>query len=84
MPCSRSRGSSTATSTRQTATATKQKAQPQRKSRRKVAPAHPYLSGNTLVCGDNMDVLKELPDECVDLSHIDKQKQKTSPSLKDF
>ena len=24
---------------------------------------HKYLTGNALVCGDNLDVLKELPDE---------------------
>ena len=23
---------------------------------------HPYLFGNALVCGDNIDVLRELPD----------------------
>ena len=34
-------------------------------------PAHKYLSGNALVCGDNLDVLKELPDECVDLIYLD-------------
>ena len=33
--------------------------------------SHKYLSGNALVCGDNMDVLKELPDECVDLIYLD-------------
>ena len=32
---------------------------------------HPYLSGNALVCGDNIDVLRELPDECVDLIYLD-------------
>ena len=30
-----------------------------------------YLSGNALVCGDNIDVLGELPDECVDLIYLD-------------
>ncbi len=30
-----------------------------------------YLSGNALVCGDNIDVLRELPDECVDLIYLD-------------
>ena len=34
-------------------------------------PAHRYLSGNALVCGDNLDVLRELPDECVDLVYLD-------------
>ena len=32
---------------------------------------HPYLSGNALVCGDNIDALRELPDECVDLIYLD-------------
>ena len=32
---------------------------------------HRYLVGNALVCGDNLDVLKELPDECVDLIYLD-------------
>ena len=30
-----------------------------------------YLAGNALVCGDNLDVLKDLPDECVDLIYLD-------------
>ena len=30
-----------------------------------------YLAGNTLVCGDNLDILRELPDECVDLIYLD-------------
>ena len=34
-------------------------------------PAHKYLSGNALVCGDNLDVLKELPSECIDLIYLD-------------
>ncbi len=34
-------------------------------------PANKYLSGNALVCGDNMDVLKELPDDCIDLIYLD-------------
>ena len=34
-------------------------------------PSHKYLSGNALVCGDNLDVLKELPDECIDLIYLD-------------
>ena len=34
-------------------------------------PAHPYLSGNALVCGDNLDILRELPDECIDLIYAD-------------
>lgn len=33
--------------------------------------AHPYLAGNALVCADNLDILKELPDECVDLIYLD-------------
>lgn len=32
---------------------------------------HRYLAGNALVCADNIDVLKELPDECVDLIYLD-------------
>ncbi len=28
---------------------------------------HPYLSDNALVCADNLDTLRELPDECVAL-----------------
>ena len=32
---------------------------------------HPYLSGNTLVCADNIDVLRELPAESVDLIYLD-------------
>ena len=52
------------------------KAATRRPSRRKAAPvptppAHKYLSGNALVCGDNLDILKELPDECVDLIYLD-------------
>ena len=34
-------------------------------------PIHPYLSGNAFVCGDNLDILRELPDECVDLIYAD-------------
>ena len=34
-------------------------------------PAHPYLAGQTLVHGDNLQVLKELPDDCVDLIYLD-------------
>ncbi len=34
-------------------------------------PAHPYMAGNALVCGDNLDVLRELPDECIDLIYLD-------------
>ena len=30
-----------------------------------------HLSGNALVCGDNIDVLRELPDACVDLVYLD-------------
>ena len=30
-----------------------------------------YLSGNALVCGDCLDVMRELPDECVDLIYLD-------------
>ena len=36
-----------------------------------VVPPHPYLSGNALVCGDNLDKLKELPDGCIDLIYLD-------------
>ena len=36
-----------------------------------VVPPHPYLSGNALVCGDNLDILKELPDGCIDLIYLD-------------
>lgn len=32
---------------------------------------HPYLSGNAIVCADNMDVLRDLPDECIDLIYLD-------------
>ena len=39
--------------------------------RTKSAPIHPYLAGNALVCGDNLDILRELPDECVDLIYLD-------------
>ena len=38
---------------------------------RATAPPHRYLAGNALVCGDNLDILKELPDECVDLIYLD-------------
>ena len=30
-----------------------------------------YLVGNALVCGDNLDILRELPDECIDLIYLD-------------
>ena len=30
-----------------------------------------YLSGNALVCGDCLDVMRDLPDECVDLIYLD-------------
>ena len=30
-----------------------------------------YLSGNAIVCSDNIDVLRDLPDECVDLIYLD-------------
>ena len=30
-----------------------------------------YLAGNALVCADNIDVLRALPDECVDLIYAD-------------
>ena len=33
--------------------------------------ANRYLTGNALVCGDNLDVLRELPNECVDLIYLD-------------
>ena len=31
----------------------------------------PYLSGNALVCADNLDILRDLPDECIDLIYLD-------------
>ena len=34
-------------------------------------PEHRYLAGDALVCSDNLDVLRELPDECVDLIYLD-------------
>ena len=52
--------------------ATAKKVTPKRTTRRtKPAPSHPYVSGNALVCGDNLDILRELPDECVDLIYLD-------------
>ena len=53
--------------------AAKASAPKQTTRRRKTAvpPTNPYLSGNALVCGDNLDILKELPDECVDLIYLD-------------
>ena len=42
-----------------------------RKAPPSTLPSHKYLSGNALVCGDNLDVLKELPDECIDLLYLD-------------
>ena len=32
---------------------------------------HEYLIGNALVCGDNLDVLRGLPDDCVGLIYLD-------------
>ncbi len=32
---------------------------------------HPYLSGNALVCDDNINALRELPEECIDLIYLD-------------
>ena len=32
---------------------------------------HKFLSGNALVCGDNIDILRQLPDECVALIYLD-------------
>ena len=58
-----------ATTARRKAAPTPAKAQTSRT--RKTTPSHPYLSGNALVCGDNIDVLKELPDNCVDLIYLD-------------
>ena len=37
-----------------------------------------YLAGNALVCGDNIDVLRELPDGCVDLIYLDPPFQSNS------
>ena len=34
-------------------------------------PTNPYLSGNALVCADNLDILRELPNECIDLIYLD-------------
>ena len=34
-------------------------------------PDNPYLAGDALVCADNLDILRELPDECVDLIYAD-------------
>ena len=34
-------------------------------------PDHRYLAGNVLVCGDNIDILPNLPDECIDLIYLD-------------
>ena len=50
---------------------TTQKPIRRKKATAKEAPTHPYLSGNALVCGDNLDILKELPDECIDLIYLD-------------
>ena len=48
---------------------------PKRKSTVKPSPVppptHKYLSGNAWVCGDNLDILKDLPDGCVDLIYLD-------------
>ena len=30
-----------------------------------------YLAGKALVCADNIDILKELPDNCIDLIYLD-------------
>ena len=38
---------------------------------RLLKPPHHYLAGNVLVHGDNLQVLRELPDECVDLIYLD-------------
>ena len=38
---------------------------------RLLEPPHEYLAGNALVRGDNYDVLRQLPDECVDLIYLD-------------
>ena len=50
---------------------TTQKPTRRKKATAKEVPTHPYLSGNALVCGDNLDILKELPDECIDLIYLD-------------
>ena len=44
-----------------------------RTTRRRTKPSltHPYIAGNALVCGDNLDIMRELPDECVDLIYLD-------------
>ena len=58
---------------RRVADAVAKSSTPKRSPRRSrtAEPAHRYLSGNALVCGDNLDILKELPDECVDLIYLD-------------
>ena len=35
------------------------------------ANAEKYLAGNALVCADNLEVLRDLPDECIDLIYLD-------------
>ena len=42
-----------------------------KRAHRAAVPESPYLSGNALVCADNVDILRELPDECVDLIYLD-------------
>ncbi len=59
-----------ATTKAATTTTRKRRASPARPARSTV-PAHSYLAGNALVYGDNIDVLKELPEDCVDLIYLD-------------
>ena len=44
---------------------------PRQKSPPNSQPSHKYLSGNALVCADNLDILQELPSECIDLIYLD-------------
>ena len=57
--------------TRAKTTAAKRTSAKRTTRRAKPEPTHPYLAGNAPVCGDNLDILRELPDECVDLIYLD-------------
>ena len=52
-------------------TSTGDEAMARSRSRKATPPIHQYLSGNALVCADNLDVLRELPAECIDLIYLD-------------
>ncbi len=54
-----------------TATAKKPAAQRTTRRAKPTPPDNPYLAGNALVCADNLDILRDLPDECVDLIYLD-------------